>query len=92
MQAVGPKPDQKSDTIAADAVPTTSTRHGRLLGTAARRQETHGDACTPTTSPRTMSAHPATGKDACWELQHKRLVWSEPKTRAVLGEHAANLC
>ena len=45
----------------------TSTRHGRLFGTASRRQETHCDACTPTTSPPTTSAHPATSKDACWE-------------------------
>jgi len=54
--------------------------------------ETHYNACTTTTSPPTSSAHSATCKDACWELQHKRLLWSEPKTTAVLVKHAANLC
>ena len=86
------KQDGSMITIPAHAAPSTSTRHGRLLGTAARRQETYCDAYTPTTSPPTTSAHPATRKDACWELQHKRPVWSEPKIRAVLEEHAANLC
>jgi len=74
------KQDGSVFTIAARAVPTTSTRHERLLGTAARRQETHCNSCTPTTSSPTTSAHTAIGKDACWELQHKRPVWPAPKT------------
>jgi len=76
-----PKAKQEGSliTIATHAAPTTSTQHGRLLGTATRRQETHCDECTPTTSPPTTSAHTATSKDACWE-QHKQLVWPATKT------------
>jgi len=74
------KQDGSVITIATHPAPTTSTQHGRLLGTATRRQETHFDECTPTTSPPTTSAHTATSKDACWELQHKRLVWPATKT------------
>jgi len=92
LQAVGPKPHQKSDTIAAYTAPITSTWHGCLLSTVVRQQETHWNACTPTTSPPTSSAHPVTSKDACWELQHKQPVWSVPKPTTVLEEHAANLC
>jgi len=92
LQVVEPKPHQKSDTIPAHAVPMTSIQYGRLLGTAARWQETHCDSCTPTTSPPTTSAHPATSKETCRELQHKQPVWPEPKTRAVLDKHAAYLC
>jgi len=66
--------------IAAHTAPTTLTWYGRLLSTAARWPETHCDARTPTMSPPMTSAHTATGKDACWELQHKRLVCPAPKT------------
>jgi len=71
LKGVGPEPHQKADTIVAHTTPTTSTR-----------QETHCDTCTPTTSSSTASAYPATNKDACWELQHKRPVWLEP---CILG-------
>jgi len=61
------KQDGSVITIATHAAPTTSTQHGRLLGTVTRWQETHCDECTPITSSTTTSAHTATIKDACWE-------------------------
>jgi len=66
-----PKAKQDGSVITI-ASHTTSTRHGSLLCTAVRWEETHCDACTPTTSPPMKSAHTATSKDACWELQQKR--------------------
>jgi len=71
-----------TQTMSAHALPTTCSRHGRLLGTTALWQGTGSDTCTLTRSPTTRRRRPALAPGAPSRSQRAR---SETKT--IFGRH-----